>query len=197
MTYHATVAYLVRHAHARWVPDEMRPLSAEGTRAAEQAAVRWAAHLMAPPITHIISSDSLRAQQTVAPLARRLGLPLTLTPDLRERHLTSEMLPAGAFHDAVRATWDDPHFSHAGGECNAAAQARGVSVLETFRQHHENAHVVLSTHGNLLTLILQYYDPSIGFDFWTTLTMPDVIVLTIDAEGGVSHHRPRWCRTFG
>lgn len=193
MMQHATVVYLVRHAHAHWSPDEMRPLSPQGLEAAE----RLADTLAKAPITHILSSDSLRAQQTVTPLARRLGLPITLTPGLRERRLTTAVLPASDFRDAVRATWDDPHFSHAGGESNAAAQARGISVLETFRQHHEDGRVILSTHGNLLTLILQHFDASIGFDFWTTLTMPDIVTLTIDAAGNATHHHPAWYRSQG
>jgi len=194
MDQHAAVVYLLRHAHARWTPDEMRPLSPEGARAAEELAD----HLAAAPITHIVSSDSLRAQQTVAPLARRLALPIILEPDLRERRLTAPVLPGGIFHGeeafrgAVLATWEAPHFAHPGGESNAAAQARGVAVLQRLRRDHNDGPIVMSTHGNLLTLILNHYDPSIGFDFWATLRMPDVVVLTIDDQNQPIICRPEW-----
>jgi 2,3-bisphosphoglycerate-dependent phosphoglycerate mutase len=40
-------------------------------------------------------------------------------------------------------------------------------------------HNVVATHGNLLTLILNYYDLQIGYDFWSRLAMPDVYHLEI------------------
>ena len=194
MDQHAAVVYLLRHAHARWTPDEMRPLSPEGARAAEELAD----HLAAIPITHIVSSDSLRAQQTVAPLAKRLALPIVVEPDLRERRLATPALPAGvfrgekAFRDAVRATWQASHFAHPGGESNAAAQARGVAVLQRLRRAHHDGPIVMSTHGNMLTLILHHFDPSIGFDFWVTLQMPDIVILTIDDQNQPKICRPQW-----
>ena len=194
MDQHGAVIYLVRHAHARWTPDEMRPLSPEGTKAAEELAD----HLAALPITQIVSSDSLRAQQTVAPLAKRLALPITLDPDLRERRLAAPALPAEmfrgeeAFRDAVRATWEAPHLAHPGGESNAAAQARGVAVLQSLRGAHNDDRIVISTHGNLLTLILQSFDPSIGFDFWDSLRMPDIVILIIDDQSQPKISRPEW-----
>jgi len=194
MGQHAAVFYLVRHAHADWTPDEIRPLSPEGAKAAQELAD----HLAAYPVARIVSSDSLRAQQTVAPLARLLALPVVLEPDLRERRLTASALPAEAFRgeeahrDAVRATWEAPHFAHPGGESNAAAQARGVAVLQRLRRAHSSRHTVLSTHGNLLSLILQHFDPSISFDFWASLRMPDVVVLTIDDQNQAKVCRPEW-----
>jgi len=172
----------------------MRPLSPEGAKAAEELAD----HLAAVPITHIVSSDSLRAQQTVAPLARRLALPVVLDPDLRERRLTTDALAAETFRDeeafraAVRATWNAPHFAPPGCESNAAAQARGVAVLQRLRCAHEGGHFVLSTHGNLLALILQHFDPSINFHFWAGLQMPDVVVLAIDDQNQAEVCRPAW-----
>jgi 2,3-bisphosphoglycerate-dependent phosphoglycerate mutase len=40
--------------------------------------------------------------------------------------------------------------------------------------------MVLSTHGNLLTLILQHYEPNVDYAFWRALTMPDVYELRIE-----------------
>ncbi len=44
-------------------------------------------------------------------------------------------------------------------------------------------HIVFSTHGNLLALILQYYDSSIDFTFWKSLTIPDIYALNIKKGG--------------
>jgi 2,3-bisphosphoglycerate-dependent phosphoglycerate mutase len=172
-----SVFYLVRHAHAGWTPDENRPLSAQGRADAGQVADV----LVGFPITAIYSSPARRAWETVAPLAARLGLPVHAVPDLRERKLC-----AGAVDDffaAVRATWADPSFAHPGGESNAAAQRRGVAVIQGLMERHPTGHVVLGTHGNLLALVLQHFDAGVDFAFWRSLTMPDVYECQVGVDG--------------
>jgi 2,3-bisphosphoglycerate-dependent phosphoglycerate mutase len=168
-----TVFYLVRHAHADWRPGEERPLSARG----QQDARRVARVLALYPITALYSSPARRARQTILPLAVRLGLPLHVVPELYERRLSDD--PVNDFLEAVRATWADPCFAFPGGEPNAAAQERAVELLETLLARHAGEHVVLSTHGNLLALLLQHFDPAIDFHFWQSLTMPDVYRLVL------------------
>jgi broad specificity phosphatase PhoE len=75
----ARVLYLVRHAHAgnkhHWTGrDDKRPLSPTGRREANGLVTL----LRSRPITAIMSSPSLRCQQTVQPLAEQRGLPITL-----------------------------------------------------------------------------------------------------------------------
>ena len=62
--------FLVRHAHSDYGPDEMRPLSESGHRAAQ----RVADLLEDRGVAMIVSSPYTRAVQTVQPLAGRLGL---------------------------------------------------------------------------------------------------------------------------
>ena len=169
--------YLVRHAYADWNPEENRPLSARG----RADAVRVADILEAFPITAIYSSPSCRACQTVAPLAARLGLSVHETADLWERRLCDQ--PVADFFAAVRATWIDPSFAFPGGESNMAAKQRGVAFLQRLMQRYPEAHLVMATHGNLLALLLQHFDSSIGFGFWQSLTMPDVYQLTVKLDG--------------
>jgi 8-oxo-dGTP diphosphatase len=71
--------YLLRHAHAgnkrAWSgPDDRRPLSATGRR--EAAGLVPLLHDR--PIATILSSPSLRCEQTVRPLAQQRGLPVGL-----------------------------------------------------------------------------------------------------------------------
>jgi 2,3-bisphosphoglycerate-dependent phosphoglycerate mutase len=164
-----TVFYLIRHAHADWTPDEQRPLSSLGKVDAQ----RVADLLCSSPITRIYSSPFRRARQTVSPLAARLGLPVHIEPDLRERKLGGEP-GVSDFFAAVEQTWQDPSYSHPGGESNSAAQRRGVAVVERLRKQYSGEHLVLSTHGNLMALVLHHYEPRIDYDFWKALTMPDV-----------------------
>lgn len=172
-----TVFYFVRHAHTDWTPDEGRPLSPAGQIAAQRLA-----HLLsAYPIDRIYASPYRRARQTVEPLADRLGLPIDIEADLRERELGE--LPAGEdFQAAVKGTWQEPAYAHPGGESNLAAQRRGVAVVRRLLEQALGEHVVLSTHGNLLALVSQHYVSSIDYDFWIALTMPDVYQLKINGD---------------
>lgn len=177
------IFYLIRHAHADWRPDENQPLSVRGKR----DAVKVAEMLSHYPIDAICSSPYRRALQTVEPLAARLEIPVQITLGLRERKLGHAIV--GDFFSAVEVTWVDPTFSHPGGESTAAAQERGVSVVSKLQQHYPGAHVVLSTHGNLMALVMQYFDPGIDFTFWRSLTMPDVYKLDFQQDGYVQMDR--------
>jgi len=180
-----TSIYLVRHAHADWTPDESRPLSARGEADAE----RVADLLEHAPIAAVYTSPSRRARDSVAPLAARKGLQVRELDDLRERDLSAEPVGDLHFKDAVRATWDDPAFAWPGGETNQAAQQRGVAVVWEIVARHPYEQIVVGTHGNLLALILQHYDPSIGFAFWQRLAMPDVYRLGFAPDGTPSIER--------
>jgi len=169
--------YLARHAHADWTPDENRPLSARGREDAD----RVADILQQYPIGVIYSSPFQRARQTIAPLATRLGLPAHIEPGLRERRLGNGSTEG--FSRAVKITWQNPSFAHPEGESNAAAQQRGLAVVRRLQEQHVAEHIVLSTHGNLMALILQGFDPSVDFAFWESLTMPDIYTLSFSQAG--------------
>jgi 2,3-bisphosphoglycerate-dependent phosphoglycerate mutase len=171
-----TTFHLVRHAHADWTPDKQRPLSARG----RQDAGRVADILQPYPTDAIYTSPYRRARETIAPLAARLDLPVRVAPGLRERRLGRI---SQDFFGAVETTWRDPASTFPGGESNAAAQKRGLALVQRLRRQHPAEHVVLSTHGNLLALILQGFDSAISFEFWQSLSVPDVYTLHLDPAG--------------
>jgi 2,3-bisphosphoglycerate-dependent phosphoglycerate mutase len=189
----ATTLYLVRHGHADWEPDEMRPLSPKG----KADALRVADTLAPYPIRQIVSSPYRRAVQTLQPLADRLGLTIRVEPDLRERTLAAVPPGRNAFEQAVRATWADPAFAHPGGESNAAAQRRGVAVVQKLAESQGAQHIAIATHGNLLALILQHFAPvfddpaggTLDYAFWRTLTSPDIYRLTLNNDGAATSAR--------
>ena len=111
--------YLVRHAHAEWAPDEMRPLSERGRIDAE----RVADILAAEELASIYSSPYRRAFETVEPLARRLGMEVEEHPDLRERSLGTTW--EEDWEAVIRSTWEEFSFAYPdGGETNAEAFER-------------------------------------------------------------------------
>ena len=175
--------YLVRHAHALWTPDDNRSLSIQGTKDAHQVADV----LQVYPIAKIYSSPYRRAIQTIEPLAARLNLPVQIEPDLRERRLGNSL--TDDFYTAVEQTWRTPSFARPGGESNATAQQRGIAIIRRLQKQHIAEHIVLSTHGNLMALLLQDVDPFIDFTFWKSLTMPDIYALGIGQSGKISISR--------
>jgi 2,3-bisphosphoglycerate-dependent phosphoglycerate mutase len=185
LTIHHSTLYLVRHAHAEWRPDEERPLSARGAA----SALKLAEQLALRPIKAIFSSPSARAIQTIAPLAANLRLEPIVVNDLRERELSAET--AAAFEAAVAASWRDPGRPAGGGESNDAAQGRGIAIVRRVLAAHPGETAVISTHGSLLALILYGLDPAFGYDFWRSLTFPDVYELTFKA-GALTDVRRAW-----
>ncbi len=172
--------YLVRHAESIWNEDENRPLSGRGRRDAELVADI----LIGFPIDLILSSPYRRAKETIAPLAKRLNLIIQIEPNLRERCLSSEAIED--FYSAVEQAWADPTFAHPGGESNLAVQKRGLMIISWLQEEISTEHIVLSTHGNLLAVLLQHFDPSIDFSFWKSMTFPDIYQLNISPIGGIS-----------
>jgi 2,3-bisphosphoglycerate-dependent phosphoglycerate mutase len=163
-----TTVYLIRHAHAEWQPDEARPLSPRGLSSAATLAER----LGARPIIAVYSSPARRALETVLPLAQRLGLTPIVMSDLREREIT--VPPGLTFDEAVAKAWAEPATALPDSESNLTAQARGLTELRTILAGHPDREVVVSTHGNLLALMLNGLDSKFGYDFWRQQTFPDV-----------------------
>lgn len=171
---------LVRHAEPMPVGtpdvhDDDRPLTAAGRSAAAELAVE----LDGWEVTAIYSSPYQRAVQTVTVLAKRRGLPVQLIEDLRERRLSPEP------HDGWRATlersWSDADFELPGAESGRAAQRRAIAILDLLRSRHaDGGRIVLGSHGNLISLILQALLPEVGYDFHMAMPMPALYRLTHD-----------------
>jgi glucosyl-3-phosphoglycerate phosphatase len=86
------------------IPDP--PLTELGRQQAEAAAEALAGER----ITRILCSPYTRALQTAAPLARRLGLPVTITPTVRERYAFT--CDIGSPRTALGLAWPDLDFAH-------------------------------------------------------------------------------------
>ncbi len=176
--------YLVRHAQAEWwKADENRPLTKEGFEDANRLATLMENY----SIQAIYSSPYKRAWQTIEPLAKRSGLEISMENDLRERKLGN--IPPDSFLESIQKTWQDPNFAHPDGETNASAQKRSIRVIHNLQPKHENDNIVLASHGNIIALILQAFDPSIDYEFWKSLSMPDIHVLTFSKETKVAIKR--------
>jgi 8-oxo-dGTP diphosphatase len=89
-----TTSYLIRHADAgvrgSWPGhDHLRPLSPLGWRQAWHLVDR----LAGKPITGLLSSPYVRCRQTLEPLARVRGLPITIVDELAEGVPVADVVP--------------------------------------------------------------------------------------------------------
>ncbi|TFE01522.1 histidine phosphatase family protein [Jeotgalibacillus salarius] len=170
-----TNIYLVRHAHSVYTTDEhSRPLSEKGLGdAAEVTKI-----LKSENIHVVISSPYKRAIQTVEGIAAYIEKEVEIVEDFRERALTDE--PAEDFTKAITRVWEDFNFSWDGGESNVAAQERGVQALFDVLERFEGQNIVIGAHGNIMVLIMNYFDQVYDFAFWKELAMPDIHKLSFE-----------------
>jgi 2,3-bisphosphoglycerate-dependent phosphoglycerate mutase len=171
---------LVRHAEAipfgsPDVADDDRPLSDAG----REAAAELAEELDGWEVTAVYSSPYPRALETVAVLARRRGLDVQVLEDLRERRLSVE--PHDGWRDSLERSWTDADFALPGAESGRAAQRRAIGTLDLLRvRHPDGGRLVVGSHGNLISLMLQALEPDIGFAFHMAMPVPALYRITHD-----------------
>ena len=166
--------FLVRHCESTG-QDATAPLTAAG----EAQAVLLADHLETAGADLLVSSPYTRARQSIAPLARRLGLTVKIDDRLAERALSAQ--PLAQWRDAIRQTFEDLDLAWVGGESSRSAMARGRAAIDALLVRPEGA-LVAVTHGNLMTLILRSFAPQFGFQTWECLSNPDVYCLAVQGE---------------
>lgn len=168
-----TNLYFVRHAHSTYTPDELgRPLSERGMADAR----RMTRLLKLENIDHVISSPFKRAIQTVKGIAKELGQEIEIIDGFKERILSDQ--PLADFNEAIKKVWSNFDFSLEGGESNNIAQKRGVSATIQVLEKYNGQNIAIGTHGNIMVLIMNYFDPQYDVHFWEQLAMPDIFKLT-------------------
>ena len=171
---------LVRHAEpipvgSDGVADDDRPL----TEAGRAAAAELATELDEYEISAVYSSPYARSLETVSPIARRRGLDIQFLADLRERRLSPD--PMDDWRTALERAWSDADFAPPRGETSRAAQRRAIGTLDLLRSRHpDGGRLVLGSHGNLISLILQALEPAVDFAFHMAMPTPAVYRLTHD-----------------
>ncbi|GGG73327.1 histidine phosphatase family protein [Paenibacillus radicis (ex Gao et al. 2016)] len=162
--------YVVRHCKAEGQAPDAR-LTDDGAQQAEQLAQFFSDK----NIDSIISSPFERACRTITPLAEKLGLEISTDERLAERVLSGKN--HADWRDMLRKTYDDLDLCYEGGESSNTAMSRASNVvLEALDRASQN--IVLVSHGNLISLLLKYYDDRYGYKEWESLSNPDVFHLS-------------------
>lgn len=169
-----TTIYMVRHAesHFEYGQERTRGLSAEGFAEAKRVAEIFAdidVHYMA-------SSPYTRAKQTIQYIAEHKSLHIVEYEELVERPIKGLDYKASwdVLYEAIRRSFVDKDFALEGGESTRKAQRRAIPLIEGLLKEHQGKTIVIGTHGNIMTIIMNHYDDKYGFDFWNTTSKPDI-----------------------
>lgn len=173
-----TTVYFVRHADSVFVPNRERERGL--TEQGERDAARIIDILGKEPLDHFVSSPYERAIATIRGLAASHKQEIQIVEELREREIG--VITGVDFKTAKKQVYADFDHAFAGGESSRQAQKRAVAALHMIIGQHRGKQIVVGTHGDILTLMLNYYDPQIGYAFWRSSTMPDVYKVILDEE---------------
>lgn len=158
--------------------DDDRPLTAEGRWAAEELADELEPFV----ITSVYSSPYTRAIETVTPTADRRMLEVQLLRDLRERRLSRAL--TADWPDQLARSWADPDYALDGAESGRQAQRRAMAVLDLLRARHaDGGRLLIGSHGNLISLVLQAFEPGVDHAFHLAMPMPAIYHLQHDGIG--------------
>ena len=156
------IVYLVRHCQATG-----QEPNAELTEEGKEQAKELMRFFEKRPVQHIISSPFTRAIQSIKPLADSRGLQIEIDDRLFERRLLSESIKD--WLERLEESFRDLELKMAGGESSLEVTQLGMEVLETAPDG-----TVISTHGNIIGLLLKRIDGLVGFKEWEELSHPDV-----------------------
>ncbi|MCR8644358.1 histidine phosphatase family protein [Paenibacillus sp. N1-5-1-14] len=186
-----TTIYMVRHAESPFVfgQEKERGLSDEG----HADAVRVADKMDSIHVDYVAASTYERTIQTVQQVAVRRSLPIHTYDELRERPIKGldYKAPWEELLIAIEKSFTDHDYALAGGETTREAQARSIPVLEQIILENKGKSIVLGTHGNIMTIILNYYDASFGYEFWMQTSKPDIYKAVFE-NGKLIHFDRVW-----
>lgn len=153
---------LIRHGETAW-NRELRfqghadvPLNDIGHEQARRLGLRLAGETA---VQHILSSDLMRAQQTAAPAASQLSLPVVTSAGLREQFfgvvegMRSDEIQS--LHPRAWEEWLEFREDHAMPEGETAREfhTRIIAALGSIAAAHKGQHLIVVTHGGVLDMV--------------------------------------------
>ncbi|BBH24390.1 phosphoglycerate mutase [Paenibacillus baekrokdamisoli] len=175
-----TIIYMVRHAESpfEFGQERTRGLSEEGIAAAKRVARLFTdidVHYMA-------SSPYTRAKQTIQYIAEHKCLPIVEYEELVERPIKGldYKAPWDELYEAIRKSFVDKDFALEGGETTRSVQQRSIPIIERILEEQRGNNIVIGTHGNIMTIIMNHYDDKYGFEFWNSTSKPDIYRMTFN-----------------
>jgi 2,3-bisphosphoglycerate-dependent phosphoglycerate mutase len=163
----------VRHCKATGQEDEA-PLTEEGLQQSKELA----RFLKGYQFDCVISSPFKRAADTIKPYAQLTHTKIKTDDRLSERILSTQTDPDWDWRSHLKRTYNEEHLKFPGGESTFEAKQRIQSLIHELKDAGHNS-VLLVTHGNLMSLLINLYEPSFGFKEWELLNNPDVFMIDV------------------
>lgn len=177
-----TTIYFVRHAN----PDlrnktDFRQLSQKGIL----DSMKLVKPLSRLGIDVILSSPFERAVQTIKPFSETMKKEIILIDGFKERVVGTWVDDFDAF---AKMQWDDFEYKLPLGESLKESQDRNVDALKEVLLTYKDKTICIGTHGTALSLILNHFDKSFGFDQFMEIVhkMPMVLKMIFDNDTLVS-----------
>lgn len=171
-----TTLFMVRHARSPFVfgQERTRGLSKQGDIDAKKITEL----LSHEKIDVIVSSPYTRAIQTIEGLAQEKRLEIQIFEELKERQLKGPYkLPEEEINQAIKKSFEDKAYSLLGGESIRDVQDRAIPVIDELLTKYQDKTLILGTHGNIMTIIMNHFDSEYGYEFWKSTTKPDIYKL--------------------
>ncbi|MBP1963272.1 histidine phosphatase family protein [Paenibacillus aceris] len=171
-----TFIYFVRHAESPYFEgmERSRGLSDKG----KLDVLKINEILKDEEFDVFISSPYERAIQTINGAAGTNKI--ILYEELREREIGQ--IENMSFMEAKLKLYKDINFSFSKGESTIYAQRRAVNVIENILKENMGKKIVIGTHGDIMTLILNYFDNRYDFEFWESTSIPDIYKLEFEEQ---------------
>ena len=183
-----TTIYMIRHAKSPFVVGQelTRELSTQGLIDAKKVA-----DIMDnKKIDLIVSSPYKRAIQTIEKIATNKDIEIIVYEELRERQLKGAFkLTEDEIYQAIKTSFEDIDFHLTDGESIRDVQNRAMPVIKNLLNNYEGKTIIIGTHGNVMTSIMNYFDKAYRYEFWKNTSKPDIYKLVFSGENLLSVHR--------
>jgi len=138
----------------------------------------------------IVSSPYIRAIQTIEGIATNKDIEIIVYEQLRERQLKGAFkLTEDEIQQAIKTSFDDIDFQLTDGESIRDVQNRAIPVIKNLLNNYEGKTIIIGTHGNVMTIIMNYFNKAYGYDFWKNTSKPDIYKLVFSGEELLSVYR--------
>ena len=179
-----THIYFIRHAQPDYAnhDDRTRELTGQGLRDRE----RVTEYLADKQIDAVLSSPYKRAYDTVKHFADMQRLPIETNEDFRERRVDSVWIED--FNAFARMQWADFDYKRSDGECLREVQARNIAALHDVLHRYEGKSVAIGSHGTAIAAVINYFDPSFGYEDFRRIQpiMPMIVHFTFEGTSCIA-----------
>ena len=129
----------------------------------------------------VISSPYRRSMETILPVVEKQGLSIITDARLRER---DSGINGNSNFDLFKKRWSDFSYHEDGGESLSECQDRNIEVLNELIEKYKDRSLLIGTHGTSLSTIINYFEPTFGFESFMRIVdyMPYVICMKFEGN---------------